>query len=74
MLSSSRQKAGCAGRHVRYLHPYLVSREVDWDRAFVEVVPQLLAARDSAEYRRAVEAMLAPLRDPVTRVVPVPDR
>ncbi len=107
MLSSSRQKAGCAGRHVaflllcasgvaaepvavtgpaldrlakvarlwgdvRYLHPFLVSREVDWDRAFVDAVPQLLAARDSGEYRRAVEAMLAPLRDPVTRVVPVP--
>ena len=55
---------------VRYLHPYVVSRDVDWDRAFVDAVPALLAARDVEGYRRAVEGMLAPLADPATRVVP----
>lgn len=57
---------------VRYLHPYVVSHDVDWDRAFVDAVPALLAARDVEGYRHAVEGMLTPLADPATRVTPVP--
>ena len=57
---------------VRYLHPYVVSRDIDWDRAFIDAVPEFLAARDVESYRRALDGMLAPLGDPVTRVVSVP--
>ncbi len=55
---------------VRYLHPYLAYRDLDWDAAFVAAAPKVLAARDRAEYAAAVAGMLAALGDPVTRVLP----
>lgn len=51
---------------VKYLHPWLYSREIDWDRAFVDAVPAVRAAESSADYRQAVAGMLATLDDPVT--------
>lgn len=56
---------------VRYLHPSLAYRDIDWDRAFVDAVPKVTAARAREDYRRAVDAMLAPLGDPLTRVIDV---
>ena len=55
---------------VRYLHPYLAYRDLDWDGAFVAAVPKVRAAGARAEYAAAVAGMLAALGDPVTRVLP----
>lgn len=54
----------------RYLHPYLAYREIDWDGALVEAIPRVRAARSVDDEVAAVNAMLAKLGDPVTRVVP----
>jgi C-terminal processing protease CtpA/Prc len=55
---------------VRYLHPYLAYKEIDWDGALVRAIPAVRAARTPDEYAAAVQTMLAALGDPVTRVVP----
>jgi C-terminal processing protease CtpA/Prc len=55
---------------VRYLHPYLMDREIDWDAALVAALPKVEAARSREEYAAAVQGMLDALGDPVTRVLP----
>lgn len=55
---------------VKYFHPYLAYREdIDWDAALVAVIPMINAARNAQEYAAAVQTMLDPLGDPVTRVL-----
>lgn len=55
---------------VRYLHPYLAYREIDWDAALVAALPRIREAKTSEEYAAAVQSMLETLDDPVTRVLP----
>lgn len=54
---------------VRYFHPWLATRSVDWDAALVEALPRTSAARTPEAFSEAVQGMLARLGDPVTRVV-----
>lgn len=54
---------------VKYFHPALVTRPVDWDSALVAAIPRVRAANSRAEYAAAVDSMLAALGDPLTRVV-----
>lgn len=54
---------------VKFHHPFLGYKEIDWDAALVTAIPAIEAARTVAEYRRAVDAMLARLGDAATRVV-----
>lgn len=53
---------------VRYLHPYLAYRDIDWDAALVAAIPRVREAKSPEEYRAAVQGMLDALGDPVTRV------
>jgi C-terminal processing protease CtpA/Prc len=57
---------------VRYLHPYLAYKEIDWDAALVAAIPKVREAKTREEYRTAVEGMLAALGDPATKVVDEP--
>ncbi len=60
---------------VRYLHPYLAYKDIDWDAALVAAIPRVREAKTPEEYRAAVQGMLDVLGDPVTRVLepaPVP--
>lgn len=54
---------------VKYLHPYLANRPIDWDKALMDALPRIRAARDTTEYKSAVGAMLSVLQDPLTRVL-----
>lgn len=55
---------------VRYLHPYLAYRDIDWDKALVDALPRIRDAKTSEEYAAAVQSMLGVLGDPATRVLP----
>ncbi len=57
---------------VRYLHPWLATREIDWDAALVQAIPKVRTAGTPAEYAVAVQGMLDALGDPVTHVQAVP--
>jgi C-terminal processing protease CtpA/Prc len=52
---------------VKYFHLYLAYREIDWDKALVEAIPKVNAARAPQEYQAAVNQMLAALSDKITR-------
>lgn len=52
---------------VKYFHPYLAYREIDWDKALIETIPKVNAAKTSQEYQSALNQMLAVLNDKSTR-------
>src|SRR5689334_811242 len=62
-------KVGRLWGTVRYLHPYLAYKDVDWDAALVAAIPKVRTAKSVDEYRAAVQGMLDALGDPVTRVM-----
>jgi C-terminal processing protease CtpA/Prc len=55
---------------IRFFHPYLAYRDIDWDAALVAAIPKVRSARTSEDYRAAVDGLLAALGDPVTRTAP----
>ncbi|HEX7315944.1 MAG TPA: S41 family peptidase [Pyrinomonadaceae bacterium] len=57
----------------KYFHPYLAYREVDWDKALVEAIPKVQAAKTPHEYSAALNQMLAVLGDAGTRAEIVKD-
>jgi C-terminal processing protease CtpA/Prc len=60
---------------VKFAHPALAYRDIDWDQALVRALPAIRAARSAEDYAAAINSMLAALNDPLTRaaVVPSPD-
>lgn len=58
---------------VKYFHPFLAYREIDWDKALVETIPKVNGATTPQEYQEAVNHMLAVLSDGSTRAEIEPD-
>ncbi|HSB10439.1 MAG TPA: S41 family peptidase [Blastocatellia bacterium] len=54
---------------IKYFHPYLAYRDIDWDAALVKAIPKVQAARTTDEYAAAVQSLLDALGDPATRVI-----
>ena len=54
---------------VKYFHPALAYRDIDWDAALVRAIPRIRASSSDGEFAAAVQSMLETLGDPVTRVV-----
>ena len=52
---------------VKYFHPFLAYRDIDWDKALIETIPRVEAAKTPQEYAAAVNQMLAALGDRSTR-------
>jgi C-terminal processing protease CtpA/Prc len=52
---------------VKYFHPYLAYRNIDWDKALVDAIPKVNAAKTPQEYESAINQMLAALNDRATR-------
>jgi C-terminal processing protease CtpA/Prc len=53
---------------VKYFHPYLAYRNIDWDQALVDALPKIRSASNSADYAAALRSMLDALHDPATYV------
>ena len=51
---------------VKFFHPFLAYKEIDWDGALVKAIPAVKAARTPSEYRLAISGMLDALADPAT--------
>jgi C-terminal processing protease CtpA/Prc len=56
---------------VRFHHPYLAYKDIDWDEALVAAAPRVLAAKSRQEYAAAVGTLLDAMGDPVTHLVDV---
>lgn len=54
---------------VKFLHPWLAYKDIDWDAALVQALPGVSAARDAADYAAAVSQMLAALGDQATELL-----
>jgi C-terminal processing protease CtpA/Prc len=54
---------------LRWFHPYLMYRSVDWDRALIDALPKIDGAQSADDFDAAVSGMLGALRDPLTHVV-----
>lgn len=54
---------------VKYFHPYLAYKPVDWDAALVQTIPRVKAASSPAEYQAALDHLLSFLDDPATRTM-----
>lgn len=48
---------------VKYLHPYLAYREIEWDEALIEAIPRVDAAANDAQFAIVVNGMLEHLDD-----------
>jgi hypothetical protein len=57
---------------VRYLHPYLAYKDIDWDAALIKALPKARAAKNTDEFAQIVQEMLNALGDPTTRVIRKP--
>jgi hypothetical protein len=58
---------------VKFLHPYLAYKDIDWDEALIAAIPRVRVATSAEEYRMAIAAMLAMLQDPATTTTVKPD-
>lgn len=52
---------------VKYFHPFLAYRDIDWDKALIETIPKVNAAKSPQDYQAALNQMLAVLNDKSTR-------
>ena len=52
---------------VKYFHPFLAYRDIDWDKALIDTIPKVNAAKTSQDYETALNQMLAVLNDNRTR-------
>jgi C-terminal processing protease CtpA/Prc len=55
---------------VRYMHPFLGYRDIDWDAALINAIPKVESAKTKDEFAAAVAEMLAALGDPATGIWP----
>lgn len=58
--------------NVKYFHPFLAYKDIDWDTALVEAIPNVRAARTPAEYKGAIDSFIAVLGDPDTHTMNKP--
>lgn len=55
--------------HIKYFHPYLGYRDINWDAAFAATAPRLIDAISEKEQAAVIQQILEVLQDPVTKVV-----
>jgi C-terminal processing protease CtpA/Prc len=54
---------------VRFRHPWVLTKGVDWDGALLRALPRILDAKTVGAERVALSSMLGALGDPATRMV-----
>lgn len=54
---------------VKYLHPYLIDKRIDWDLALIQSLPKLTSSVDTNQFRDIVNNILSTLGDPNTRCI-----
>ncbi len=54
---------------VKYFHPYLAYRNIDWDSALIRTLPKVRRAANADDYKTAVVALLGFIKDPNTYIL-----
>jgi C-terminal processing protease CtpA/Prc len=55
---------------IKYTHPYILSKDIYWDKALIDTYPKIKASRTTEEFHQAIKEMLGQLKDPVTDFLP----
>jgi C-terminal processing protease CtpA/Prc len=53
---------------VKFFHPFLAYKDINWDGALIKAIPRVKAAHSPEEYRTAIGDLLEVLNDPSTTV------
>jgi hypothetical protein len=53
---------------IKFFHPYLAYKAIDWDGAFAEAIAKVETADNDQKFALAVDGLLGVLHDPVTKV------
>lgn len=53
---------------VRYFHPYILTRSIDWDTALIQTYPKIKLAENDIGFKNEIKKMLSNLNDPLTHV------
>ena len=48
---------------VKFFHPYLAYKDIDWDKALIETIPRVNSAKTPEEYNAAINHLLSFLND-----------
>ena len=64
--------AGKVWGYLKFYHPYLQYKDINWDSAFTDAVPLILKASSKKEYEGAIQLMFGVFNDPVTSVLQTP--
>ncbi len=54
---------------IKYFHPYLAYRNIDWDSALIRTIPKVRRAVTVTDYKAAIEGLLGFIKDPSTHVL-----
>ena len=54
---------------IKFVHPYLAYKDIDWDGALVKTIPLVMQADSDEAFRSAIDHMLSELDDPDTFVL-----
>jgi len=60
--------AGKVYGYVKFFHPFLQYKDINWDSAFAANVESILDAKNKNEYAQAMQQLLIPLDDDLTMV------
>jgi C-terminal processing protease CtpA/Prc len=58
---------------VKYFHPYLAYKSIDWDKALLDALPKIRAAGTPQDFAAALQSMLDVLHDPGTQAYVEPN-
>jgi C-terminal processing protease CtpA/Prc len=54
---------------VKYFHPQLAYRSIDWDSVLIATIPAVRQAENANQFKKALQSMLSVLGDPVSRII-----
>jgi C-terminal processing protease CtpA/Prc len=54
---------------IKFFHPYLANKDIDWDAALIKTIPRVSAAASSTEFKSAIDYLLSFLDDPATHTL-----
>ena len=66
--------AGKVYGYIKYFHPSLRYKEINWDSAFAENTERIIKAGNSYEYAAVMQEMFSVLKDGLTTVANIPDK
>ena len=66
--------AGKVYGYIKYFHPFLQYKNINWDSAFAANVQAIIDAKNKEEYAAVMQKLLSSLNDGLTTVVNSPEK